>query len=78
MNILLESIVFLNSTTGASNRTKNTILEHGNQGFKIVGFDPASQLFGATPAIKVRSVVNATIAGSAFHGWLPLLEIYDK
>jgi hypothetical protein len=77
MHISLESVVFLNSTTDASNRTKNTILEYGDQGFKIVGFDPESQLFGATPAIRVCSMMN-TFDNEAFKGWLPLLEIYDK
>ncbi len=77
MNISLESIVFLNSTIDASNRTKSTILNYGDHGFKIVGFDPESQLFGATPAIRVCSMMN-TFDNEVFKGWLPLLEIYDK
>lgn len=77
MHISFENVVFLNSTSDASNRTKNAILEHGNQGFKIVGFDPESQMFNATPAIRVCSMMS-TLDDAVFKCWLPLLEIYNK
>ena len=68
--------------SGACQRTKNRLNEHGTEGFTIIGFDPGSWLFGNTPAVRLESITKSSSDGNGgkeeWMGWLPLLEIDTK
>ena len=81
MQIKIGNVVFIKPNSSACSRTKNRIREHGGDGFKIVQFNPSSQLFGFTPAIRFTSMACLASDGKgrkeSWNGWLPLLEVEE-